>query len=534
MFIAIVYISCATIAKSSQIFTDGAIRLEPEAIARIAHSQGMMLAVAGIILYLAYDLILKSKLEPAISNITAGINLFEKQEEARPGEIYHPSVKLCTDTANNRIVELKGKDRYLHTLVVGSTGTGKTTTVLAPMIWQDLQNMLKGHRLGITVVAPDGEFCYQVEDWCKRLGVPYHFIDLDNPNSDKFNPLAEGDPNVVSEIMRTVLRATFGEQEAFFAQAQELHAKNTMLLLKKLMGNKLTMLDVYESLMDLDKVKEQVEGYKSIYGEDILTTYFEKEAFGRNKEKLHQFAMGLRLQISDLLTNDAIRQVLVAESDVNLDFHMENGGVLLVNTALGSMGHMSRVFGQFIIMHIQSAVFRRKGTEFTRMPHYLYIDELPVYFNPELDRLLNIGRKYRCACTFTIQGVSQLAKGKSGASIREIIINGCRNKIVVGVESAEDAKIIAEFLGEEEQEEVRVTRERWSLFPKSYNEGEKYKKRYNYTEILELPAWHGVLKIVRDGRNLPPIMGKFKEPWLFLEEVEKEMRKIPKHQIIIP
>ena len=129
--------------------------------------------------------------------------------------------------------------------------------------------------------------------------------------------------------------------------------------------------------------------------------------------------------------------------------------------------------------------------------HYLYIDELPVYFNPELDRLLNIGRKYRCACTFTIQGVSQLAKGKSGASIREIIINGCRNKIVVGVESAEDAKIIAEFLGEEEQEEVRVTRERWSLFPKSYNEGEKYKKRYNYTEILELPAWHGVLKIVR-------------------------------------
>ena len=60
MFIAIVYISCATIAKSSQIFTDGAIKLGPEAIARIAHSQGMMLAVAGIILYFAYDLILKA------------------------------------------------------------------------------------------------------------------------------------------------------------------------------------------------------------------------------------------------------------------------------------------------------------------------------------------------------------------------------------------------------------------------------------------------------------------------------------------
>ena len=122
--------------------------------------------------------------------------------------------------------------------------------------------------------------------------------------------------------------------------------------------------------------------------------------------------MGLRMQISDLLTNENIYNVLVGRSEINLDRHMEEVGVLLFNTALGKMGHMSRIFGQFLIMHTQNAVFRRPGNEFTRIPHYLYIDELPVYFNPELQNLLNMGRKYRCGCTFTIQGPAQLENMK--------------------------------------------------------------------------------------------------------------------------
>ena len=96
-----------------------------------------------------------------------------------------------------------------------------------------------------------------------------------------------------------------------------------------------------------------MDTYVEQYGNDVVTTYFQKEAFGKNKDKLHQFAMGLRMQISDLLSNDTIYNVLVGRSDIDLDRHMNEGGVLLVNTALGKMGHMSRTFGQFLIMHIQ-------------------------------------------------------------------------------------------------------------------------------------------------------------------------------------
>jgi len=478
-----------------------------------------VISCLAVVLFIIYANRTRSTVERNLSQLKIPfLNTAAVQQE-----ITHPDVYLCK-TLSNRPVIIKGMDRYLHTLLVGVTGSGKTSAVLEPMIWQDLQNYRRGHQLGITVVAPDSEFPHKVKYWCQQLSIPYHVVDLDDPRSNRFNPL-EGDPTTVSEIMRTVLRATFGEQEAFFAQAQELHAKNTMLLLKRLRGDNINLLDVYQALMDVEGMQSLVDDYEEQFGEDVITEYFKKEAFGRNKDKLHQFAMGLRLQISDLLTNQTIQNVLVGRSDISLDHVMSDGGVLLFNTSLGKMGHMSKVFGQFLIMHIQNAVFRRPGTEFTRIPHYLYIDELPVYYNPELESLLNIGRKYRCACTFTIQGPSQLEVGRQGQATREKIMNGCRNKIILGVESSRDAQLISEIFGEKEDIELRKHRKRFAILPDSYAETVKLKSRFDYTKILELDRWHGIVKIVSDGRNMEPAEGIFEPPWDFQARVARELEK---------
>jgi len=501
----------------------------------LARGLGLLFVIVTAIILIIYN---RSPSKEKTSNLVNGITditdkIAKKSSSKKAGnEIVHNSVYLCQDSQNeNNEIILPGKDRYLHTLLIGSTGTGKTTTVLAPMVWQDLWSYYQGNPLGITIVAPDHEFCYQVRDWCQTLGIPYNIIDLDSPDTSKFNPL-EGDSLIVSEIMRTVLRSTFGEQEAFFAQAQEQHAKNTMLLLKKLRGDNLTLFDVYQALMDIEEVQGLVDQYVDLYGEDVVTTYFKKEAFGRNKDKLHQFAMGLRLQISDLLANDTVYNVLVGRSDINLDRHMSEGGVLLINTAQGKMGRLSRVFGQFIIMHIQNAVFRRPGDEFNRIPHFLYIDELPVYFNPELEDLLNRGRKYRCACVFTIQGPSQLERGKSqGESMRDVVINGCRNKIVIGIESSDDAQLLSELFGEEENIEIRKTRKRFTLLAHTIQETTKDKPRFTYTDVMELKPWHGIVKIVVNGKNQQPVLGKFEEPWIFLDKVSKQLSRIRRHRV---
>lgn len=442
----------------------------------------------------------------------------------------YPDIDVCK-TMQGKTVSIPGKDRFLHTLLIGPTGTGKTTTVLAPMVWQDLYRKFKGLPLGLTVVAPDGEFIHQVAGWCDGMGMPYVMIDLDDPHTKKFNPL-EGEPAIVSEIMRTVLRYMFGSQEDFFAQAQELMARNTMLLLKRMMGDDLDLFDVFKALVDLDSIANLVDQYEENFGEDPLTFYFKKEAFGRQKDKIHQFAMGLRFQVGDLLGNPDVYNVLVGKSDIDLDKHLAEGSILLVNTAMGKMGRMSNVFGQFLIMHVQNAIFRRPGVEFERIPHYLIIDELPQYFNPELTQLLNIGRKYRCSCLFTIQGPSQLEIGREGKALRREIMNGCRNKIVIGAANADDANILAEEFGESEVIVTQKTYKRWSLIHDSQRFNPTMKQRFEYTSILEIPEWHCIVQYVKNGRVQVPFMGKVPEPWTVFERIDRELQKMPRHKLL--
>lgn len=68
----------------------------------------------------------------------------------------------------------------------------------------------------------------------------------------------------------------------------------------------------------------------------------------------------------------------------------------------------------FFILQFQDAVLRRAGSEDSRIPHFLYIDEFPEYINKDMDVMFTLFRKYRCGVTIAIQNLSQLEKsGKS-------------------------------------------------------------------------------------------------------------------------
>lgn len=64
----------------------------------------------------------------------------------------------------------------------------------------------------------------------------------------------------------------------------------------------------------------------------------------------------------------------------------------------------------FFILQFQDAVLRRKGTEDSRTPHFLYIDEFPEYINKDMEVMFTLFRKYRCGVSIALQNLSQLSK----------------------------------------------------------------------------------------------------------------------------
>lgn len=388
--------------------------------------------------------------------------------------------------------------------------------------------------MGLSVVEPKGDVAAMVAEMSAEMGIECVHIDPTKPDSARFNPM-EGDIDTVAEATVVVLKGLFGKQEAFFATVQELSARNVTKLLKELHGDKLDITDVMNTLRDEQVLEEKVAELERRNGRTDLVHFFRSELLGSMREKYRQFVIGLRAQLENITSNQNLRRIMTEESSFNIDEHYEKGGVLAVNTALGLLRTSGDAFGQFIIMHLQSGAFRRKGTEKTRIPHFLIVDEYSRYINPDVEIFLNIAAEYRVAGIFAIQSLGQLEieSGKIGAkAMKRAILAGCRNKIVFGGIEFEDAKELADVFGKDKVI-VRQNTYKNNIFvpnflPDSYRDEEKEEYRFDPTDLIELPRFHYVHRLLKDGHVQQPGIAKgtfIPRDWKERREWEKQNHK---------
>lgn len=408
-----------------------------------------------------------------------------------------------------------GSDMFTHMLVVGPTRCGKTATILKPLIYQLLLAKKRGIPLGLSVIEPKGDVAMMVREMCEVMEIPFTHIDPMRSDTAKFNPM-EGEVNSVAEATVIVLKGLFGKQDAFFATVQELSARNVTKLLKELHGDSMDIIDVMNTLRDQDVLEAKVAELKRRDGQTDLVHFFESELLGSMRDKYRQFVIGLRAQLENVVSNDALRSIMTGKSSIDIDKHYEEGGVLAVNTALGMLRSSGDAFGQFVIMHLQNGAFRRKGTEDTRIPHFIIADEYSRYINPDVEIFLNLAAEYRVAGIFATQSLGQLEieSGKIGAkAMKRAILGGCRNIITFGGIKSEDAREFADEFGKDKIIMRQSTYKNKiflpNLFPDSYRDTEDEEYRFDPTDLMDgLPRFHFVHKLLQDGHPQKPGLAK--------------------------
>ena len=407
-----------------------------------------------------------------------------------------------------------GMDPFTHMVCVGPPRSGKSSTILLPMIYQLLLQKKKGKKVGLSVIEPKGDLAKEVKEFCDEMEIPYVYIDPDSDDSHRFNVM-EGNTDDVAEATVAVLQSLFGKQEAFFQTVQELSARNITKLLKELHGDNIDLLDVIITLRSPQILEKKVVELKQRQGQSELVDFFENELLGSLGEKYRQLVIGLRAQLENITGNAKLKKIITGKSDINIDKHFEEGGVLIVNTALGSLKKAGDAFGQFVAMHLQSGTFRRKGTEQTRVPHFLIIDEYSRYINPDVEMFLSVAASYRVAGILATQSLGQLEieSGKiSARAMKQAILGSCRNKIAFGGLSAQDAKEFAEEFGMDQVIMRQTTfRNRILLpnfFPDSYRDTESEQFRFHYTYLQdEMDRFHFIARLLKDGTPQKPIEG---------------------------
>jgi hypothetical protein len=332
--------------------------------------------------------------------------------------------------------------------------------------------------IGFTLVAPDNACIERVKKVAKAYEVPVNIIDPMDPNSFGINPFTGNDPAKVASIISTVLKGMYeaestGGDNIFFANVTQQAFENLAILLKlvypRMHNDEIpTLEDMLAILNNFDLAEEMCgvlkkdpelsEDYKSligyleknfykppvnIHGYEIVSTY------GSGRKDTEKFVYGAITQLDNFLRNPGVKRVLCCRNNnINLDKVLEEGQIITACTRQGDLGEIhQRAFGMFVILAFKDSVLRRPGIENTRTPHFIYIDEFPLYVNKDTEAFFTLFRKYRCGTTITIQNMSQLTKTKNLAYFKDVILTNTKTQIIFGDMPLAEAEFWSDEMG---------------------------------------------------------------------------------------
>lgn len=438
----------------------------------------------------AFDVYLDMKLE----------DLLRKEEEIKSGDAV-----MGKSIDNKKPVIVPLKDRYLHMLVLGPTGSGKTSQTIIPMINRDMQVP----EIGITVIEPKGDLAEKIWAMAKHYGREVQYFNPILPDCPYFNPLY-GDEGDVIENMAMTFKMLNPDSPQFFLDMNENLVRKSLKVLKRLYGNDATMLQLdslihntggagEKMILEFSRISspnETIQKENSDIALWFMQDYFTGAKGARTATKTYEHCSGIRSQVAKLTSNEYLRKVLNPPpgrgSDVDFDAALENGTVITIATAQGKLRELGRFLGFFIILQLQSAVFRRPGNEFTRKGNMLYIDEFQVYANPGFEDMLTQGRSYRVASHLATQSRALIGRGgQSGKDFLEVVSTNCRNVVVYPGGSQADDQYFEKYFGEIEETRVDkgISRKKFSFFhdggakTETSREVTERKSRFSATEI---------------------------------------------------
>ena len=340
------------------------------------------------------------------------------------------------------------EERYSHMHVLGGSGAGKTT-LLQNLILNDLQSE---DPPSLVIVDSQGDLINKLSHLA--LFDPDHGalasrLVLISPKDTKYPPalnifdvnrerLGQYDEATKEQVTAGVIQ-TFdylfagllgadltAKQGVFFRFVARL-----MLALPETMGRNATILDMINLMDDPAPYRKAIESLPPIQ-RNFFERDFTSKTFAQTKEQI-------RYRLNAVLENPTLARLFTApETKIDLFDVLNNGGIVLVDTAKdflkGSSAHFGRIF---ISLVLQAVLERAVIPEHKRRPTFLIVDEAAAYFDSNIDDFLTEARKYRCGCVFAHQFLDQAT-----SSLRASLAANTSIKMAGGV-STSDARALA-------------------------------------------------------------------------------------------
>lgn len=283
---------------------------------------------------------------------------------------------------------ISDKQRALHTDVVGTTGTGKSASMIFPWLFSDL----KRGRGGIVIDAKgDLEFFDKIYSYKERKTNNDSSIKLinlaDKSFSNSYNPILRGNS---IEIKDRIMDSFKWANEYYKTQAE----KTLIILIKatKNIDKKITFHDLYVLLTDVKAVRALKEKVTS----NVIKNQINTEILYDFK-KVREDTSGLRNNIYMLAYGDGNSEGLdevinTYNPDIDLLECYKNNEIVYITLPTNLIGQTARAFGKMLLMDLKSTGGYIQQEQLDKKFYPVFIDEFSEFATEEFVGWLNKAR----------------------------------------------------------------------------------------------------------------------------------------------
>jgi type IV secretory pathway TraG/TraD family ATPase VirD4 len=383
---------------------------------------------------------------------------------------------------------IKKGNRRGHMLVIGKTGTGKST-LLENMISADLKI---GN--GLAVIDPHGDLAENILNFVpeERINDVIYFNPADLENPIPFNPLEKVRPDfhhLVASGLISVFKKLWPD---FWGPRLEHILRHSILTLLEYPGS--TLLDLPRILTNSEFRKNVVANITNPQVKDFWLFEFEKYSAWMKSEAVSPILN----KVGQFLTSLPIRNILgQKENTFKLRKVLDEKKILIVNLAKGKIGEDNcSLLGALMVTRIKLAALSRANISENERGHfYFYVDEFHNFLTLSFSDILSESRKYGLNLILAHQYIEQIDE-----KIRASVFGNVGTMISFRV-GAEDAKYLSK----------------------------EFQPVFTELDLINLPNYHIYLRLMIDGvtsrafsaTSLPP--EQFEKS--FKEKIIEESRK---------
>lgn len=320
-------------------------------------------------------------------------------------------------------VMLTAGDRFLHLHVLGPTGSGKSSSVLMPLIHQDV---VQGH--GLLVMEPKGDLAmtaYHDAIHHHRRVILFNPLAEDCPH---YNPL-EGDADRAAEGLAWTLNQISAGGHPYYAVTARIHLLYAVRAVKTVYGGAADIGSLLTFFRDEPLQRKIVREAD----DESVRQYFDDQ-WSRKTGQSREDRQGLLNRLELLWANPHVRRVLSAPADFTWDEMLDDSWVVLCPLSLAELGESAQALGSLLWHGLAQATYRRNPAR-ENPPFFLYLDEFHQWVADDLSDFLALARGYHLGIVLAHQDMGQLSP-----TLQEAVVANARQRIILPGSAADDIR----------------------------------------------------------------------------------------------